>query len=265
MRSSNYKNIYEKDYQKLMEKYDRKSEEYKMLKYEYQLLQSMYSTKCHEVESANKNAEKKLEPIIKEKDSIIEKQANEISRLKALLNMDGTNSNIPTSQTPINKKKVIPNTRTKSGKSIWGQKGHKKYKLEKFKEDEINEEIEHKLTKCPGCGGVIEKTGVVEKDELSYRFVPIKRRHKYITYKCKECHKEVHEDIPVRLKEENQYGSEINALALTLTNEGNVPCNKIRKIIKGISHNEIDMSEGYIIKLQKKASKKLKEIYTKKY
>ena len=29
----------------------------------------------------------------------------------AKLNIDGTNSGIPTSQTPINKKKVIPNSR----------------------------------------------------------------------------------------------------------------------------------------------------------
>lgn len=33
--------------------------------------------------------------------------------------------------------------------------------------------------------------------------------------------------------------------------------NKIRHIIRGFSHGEIDMSEGYIAKLQKKASEKL--------
>lgn len=33
--------------------------------------------------------------------------------------------------------------------------------------------------------------------------------------------------------------------------------NKIRHIIQGFSHGEIDMSEGYIVKLQKKASQKL--------
>jgi hypothetical protein len=44
--------------------------------------------------------------------------------------MDGTNAGIPTSQTPINKKKIIPNTRTKTDKKIGGQPGHKKHKLE---------------------------------------------------------------------------------------------------------------------------------------
>lgn len=35
--------------------------------------------------------------------------------------------------------------------------------------------------------------------------------------------------------------------------------NKIRHIIKGFSHNQIDMSEGYIAKIQKKTSNKLEE------
>ena len=42
-----------------------------------------------------------------EKDKKIEVQNKEIARLKALLNIDGTSAGIPTSQTPINKKKVI--------------------------------------------------------------------------------------------------------------------------------------------------------------
>lgn len=51
----------------------------------------------------------------------------------------------------------------------------------------------------------------------------------------------------------------MQAIALSLLNEGNVSMNKIRHIIKGFSHNQIDMSEGYIAKIQKKASNKLEE------
>lgn len=248
--ATNYQNIFEKDYQELQKRYDKKDEEYKMLKYEYQLLQSKYNTLQNSIDNHLKQEELKYLDIINEKDK-------EIERLKSLLNNDGTNSSLPTSQTPINKKKVIPNTRVKTGKRIGGQLGHKQHKLERFNEEEVNENIDVELDRCPNCGGNLEEIGEICKDELSYMFVPIKRRHHYKKYKCCDCHKEVHASIPERLKEENQYGSEINSLALTLTNEGNVPCNKIRKIIKSISHNEIDMSEGYIIKLQKKASKKL--------
>ena len=43
--STNYQNFFGKDYQKLLDKYDKKSEENKQLKYEYQLLQLRYNTK----------------------------------------------------------------------------------------------------------------------------------------------------------------------------------------------------------------------------
>ena len=83
--TTNYENKFIKDYQKLLEKYDKKSQEYELLKYEYQLLDSKLKIKENQ-------------PLINEKDK-------EIARLKALLNTDGTNSGIPTSQTPLNKKK----------------------------------------------------------------------------------------------------------------------------------------------------------------
>lgn len=268
---ANYQNFFDKDYQKLLDKYDKKSEEYKQLKYEYQLLQSKYNTKAKQlniaIQQADNNAAKKYLPLLNEKDKQIEEKDKEIARLKALLNIDGTNAGIPTSQTPINKKKIIPNTRTKSDKKIGGQLGHKKHKLEKFNDEEINDNVNFELENCPCCGGELTETGEICKDELSYRFVPIKRRNHFITYKCNCCEKEVHKNIPNRLKEDNQYGSEIQAVALSLANEGNVSMNKIRHIIRGFSHEEIDMSEGYIAKLQKKASEKLvtfkKDLYKK--
>ena len=258
---ANYQNFFEKDYQKLLDKYDKKSEDYRQLKYEYQLLDRKFKTKDKQLEIAINafeiNAKNKYQPLLDEKDKIINEKDKEIARLKALLNIDGTNSGIPTSQTPINKKKIIPNTRTKSDKKIGGQLGHKKHKLEKFNDEEINDNVNFELDSCPCCGGELTEIGEICKDELSYRFVPIKRRNHFITYKCNYCKKEVHKNIPNRLKEDNQYGSEIQAVALSLANEGNVSMNKIRHIIRGFSHEEIDMSEGYIAKLQKKASEKL--------
>ena len=51
--STNYQKFYDKDYQKLLEKYDKKSEDYKQLKYEYQLLDKRmnYLAASHEVSS----------------------------------------------------------------------------------------------------------------------------------------------------------------------------------------------------------------------
>ena len=196
---------------------------------------------------------------LSEKDEEIKKRDLEIERLKVLLNMDGTNHGIPTSMTPINKKKIIPNTREKTDKLRGGQVGHKKHKLEKLKREEITEEIEHTMEECPHCKSEdIKTTGEIkEKDEIDYRIVVEKKRHKFIEYKCAKCGKEFHQRIPNNIKEENQYGAQVQALELTLLNQANVTINKAQKMTYGMTNGEIDLSEGYIAKLQKRAAKGL--------
>lgn len=212
----------------------------------------------------------KNEKIINEKDAEILAlkrklidQAKELELTKkernqyiARINIDGTTSGIPTSMTPINKKKIIPNTRLKTEKSIGGQQGHKKHKLEKFKDEEINEIEEVTINKCPNCQSkkLKELNESITKDELDYEIKIIKKRYYFKEYECENCHRIVRQNIPNNLKEENQYGNKVQAHVLSLTNIGNVPINKTRRIITGLTSNEINLSEGYIAKLQKRAS-----------
>ena len=245
-----YNSLY-KDYENLIIKNDKLSEENRKLKYSQELLQRQILT----LEKDRIKNQEKLD----EKDKTIQEKDYEIARLKALLNMDSTNHGIPTSQTPINKTKVIPNTREKSNRPKGGQEGHPKHKLEKFKDEEITDEIKHTMEECPSCHNhSIKETGnIKEKDELDYKIVVEKKRHKFIEYKCSECGKIFHQEIPNFLKEENQYGAQIQALELTLMNQANVTMNKAQKITKGMTNGEIDLSEGYIAKLQKRASERL--------
>ena len=90
------KHLY-KDYEILLIKNDKLAEENSKLKYEQELL------KLH-LETLRKSEEIKNNQL-EEKNKLIEAKDNEIARLKALLNIDGKNHGIPTSQTPINKKK----------------------------------------------------------------------------------------------------------------------------------------------------------------
>ena len=248
----NVTNSFYRDYEELLIKNDKLSEENRMLKYN----QILFKSKIETLE----NKKQKYEEEILEQKSLIQEKEYEIARLKALLNMDGTNHGIPTSQTPIHKKKVIPNTREKSNKPKGGQVGHKKHKLEKFKKEEITEQIEHSMDKCPCCSSatIIETGEVKEKDELDYKIVVVKRRHIFKEYKCEECGKSFHQEIPNNLKEDNQYGPQVQALELTLMNQANVTINKAQKITYGMTNGEIDLSEGYIAKLQKRAAKNLK-------
>lgn len=215
-----------------------------------------------------RNLQKKYDYLEKNMDKIIENSVNkevkkiqdenerlrlEIAKLKDLLNIDSTNSGISTSKTPINKTKHIPNLRQKSDRKIGGQPGHKKNKLNAFSEDEITERHFHELKHCT-CGGKLNKIGERIKDELELEIVVKKIEHHFYEYDCSCCGKKLSVPIPNCLKEENQYGQNVQAIAVSLLNEGCVSYNRTRSLIKEFSGNEIDLSEGFLVKLQKKCA-----------
>lgn len=243
---SNYGKSLYKDYELVLTENEALRAEVKLLKKQAQLLEKEIAYR------------RKLEAELEELKAEQEKLIKENLRLQGLVNMNGSNSGLPTSKTPVNQKKVIPNTRQKSGKAIGGQPGHTKKKLEAFREEEITENEYHKEEVCPYCGNAVEETGNVTcKDELDYEVVVIKKRHHFPECRCRACGKKFRTAIPEELKEENQYGSSVKALLLALMNIGNVSVGKVRKMIYGLSEEEINPSEGYIIKQQKKAALQL--------
>ena len=182
---------------------------------------------------------------------------DEIIRLNAIINNDGTNSGTPTSQTPLNKNKVIPNSREKTDRSKGGQFKHEKHSLAAFAESEITDTVTHTLIACPDCGGEPIEFGERHKDESDYEVRLIKRRHIFKEYCCSKCGKSIHAPIPKNLKEANQYGNSIQANILSLVNLGFVSINRTKKLVSGFLGNEFPVSEGYISKLQKRYSKAL--------
>jgi len=208
-------------------------------------------TKIYEDELKNKDK------IIEDKDKEIEALKNKIAHLSSTLDNDSTNSGIPTSKTPLHKKKLIPNSREKTDKKIGGQQGHKKHALKSFSKDEANEIVKVTPKECPYCGStkIIELDSSVDKCEIDYEVKVIKRIYEFKDCTCENCKKEFREKIPDDLKEENQYGKTLQSLAVCLTNEIYTPFNKTVKLISGITNGEINLSEGYVAKLQKRASK----------
>lgn len=243
---------------------------YKNLQIELQTLKKNYDSLMTEhsrelklrdiiIEKKVEEKTKKYTDTIKDKDKQIEALKKEVAKLQSKLNNDSTNSGLPTSKTPIGKTKYIPNTREKTGKSKGGQKGHPKHKLIPFKEDEITEKVEILPTLCPNCQSkeleVLESS--VDKQELDYDVVLIKRENKFKNCRCKRCNNVFHADIPNDLKEDIQYGKNIQSLAVCMTNEIYTPFNKTVKLINGMTNGGIMMSEGYVAKLQKRASNML--------
>ena len=200
----------------------------------------------------------KLKKEKEEQGKQIEALKEEICKLKAQIDHDGMTNGIPTSQTPAGKKKVVPNTRKKSERNKGGQPGHEKQCMEFFHEEEVTDVEEHTLDVCPFCGGGLEEVSrPVEKDEADYEVKIIKKRHRYHKYRCRNCGKEVRAKIPHRLKEQNQYGPALQAMALALVDLGFVSVARAQEIISGILHKKLSPSVGYVGKVQKKASRLL--------
>ena len=209
----------------------------------------------------DKKIKEAVEKIIKNVMIENEKLKEENEHLKRILNHDSSNTGIPTSRTKIGEEKRIPNSREKSNKLKGGQKGHKKSKLEKFKDNEITDTYTYEIanTTCKECGGELKLIGKRSKDDFDIEIRLVKRRNEFCIYECSCCHKEIKVPIPDKLKEENQYGSNAQAIALSLVNEGYVSFKRTRELISGFTGGEMTMSEGYISKLQKRCYEKLKE------
>ena len=105
----------------------------------------------------NDAVEKATKEIMKELNKV--KEENE--QLKRILNHDSNNTGIPTSKTKIGEEKRIPNSREKSNKTKGGQIGHKKSKLERFKDNEITDTYTYEIAKpiCKECGGKLNLIG----------------------------------------------------------------------------------------------------------
>ncbi len=185
-----------------------------------------------------------------------------MAHMAAVAERNGSNAGISTAATPIHQKKKIPNSRRGSDKAKGGQQGPKKHSMEAFEESEITETMSHELDaskkRCEVCEGELIDTGnVVSKDEFDIKIQVIKRRHEYHLYRCVDCGAQLRQLIEPNLKEANQYGNTVQAMALSLMVTGNVAINKVSMLLNGMTGGMMNPSEGFICKLYKRASLKL--------
>lgn len=228
-----------------------------------------YQERCHSLNNALNKSEKAKEKMkadyekqLSEKDAVIKELTNRLVHLEAVAARDGTNTGTSTASTPFHKKKVIPNSRRGSNKKKGGQYGHRKHGMEAFEDSDVTEIMTHEpdLSEeaCRFCGGGLTDTGnFVSKNEFDVEIKVIKRRHEYRIYRCEDCGATVRLQIEKRLKEKNQYGSRVQALALSMMSTGNVAVNKVRMLIGGMTGGLMQPSEGFLCKLYKRAAGEL--------
>lgn len=97
-----------------------------------------------------------------------------------------------------------------------------------FDEDEITDRQEHELN--------LSDMGETEyKNEFDVKVTVVKRRHHYHIYECTDCEVRIRLQLGSNLKEPNQYGSNLQAVALSLMATGNVAINKVCMLINGMT------------------------------
>lgn len=197
-----------------------------------------------------------------EQECVIKELENKLAHAEALLGRDSTNTNLPTGQTPPDKKRYIPNSRRNTGKRKGGQPGHEKSTLKKPSPDEITDEVEHPVKDeecCPTCGSddLVYTGEYEERYEIDIEVNVKKMRHKFFLYQCGDCGEIVRTRIDPNLWAECQYGPMVQATALSLMNTTNAPINKTALLLSGMTEGEVCPSGGYIAKLMKRAAGKL--------
>ena len=83
------------------------------------------------------------------------------------------------------------------------------------------------------------------KDEFDFEVKVKKIRHNFHSYVCESCRRIVKVSISLQLKEENQYGANVQTFAITLMNQEFVSMSRTREIISGLPQNEMSLSERY--------------------
>lgn len=242
--------------------YEKVSAAYTQLKGRIQEYQETIKGLRRSVDEARESRKKQkveYELRLAEKDAVIKELTNRLEHELAIKAHDGTNTGIPTSQTPIGKKKVIPNSRISTGKKKGGQPGHKRHVLESPTDDEIDIVSAYELSAeecCPRCNGQNHAfTGKHEnKYEIDIKVNVVKTRHEFYVYECQDCGERFRAGIAPNLRAQCQYGSMTQAAALSLMGTANAPINKVRTFFSGLTGGQVEPSEGYIAKLQHRAA-----------
>lgn len=228
----------------------------------------MLKQKCFEAEMKRFDdmaaLEEKYEAKLEEKQAVIEDLENQLKHARALLNRDGTNTSLPTSQTPPGKKKVNPrNSREKTGRKKGGQKGHEMHTLEAPAEELIDSTQEHRIDpdeeSCPDCGGnSFIFTGEKEVHyETDVEVIVHRTKHVFYIYQCADCGATVRTSQAPDFRCQVQYGPNIQAIALSMLDTVNASMNKIPLFLSAVTNGQVRPSEGFIASLPKRASKGL--------
>ena len=186
-----------------------------------------------------------LESRVTELEAIIKEQSSVINDLRRQLGLNSSNSSKPPSSDGLKKRRTI-SSRGKSGLSAGGQTGHEGKSL-KFV-DVADKEVEHKPSKCNGCGSELSDFAFSELRQV--HDVVIKKvvtNHLIYNGIC-SCGCKTKADV--RVASGVSYGNSYKSFMMYLYNYGLVSHDRLSELSSNIFN--ISVSQGSICNWQKR-------------
>ena len=166
--------------------------------------------------------------------AIIQQQAEEIKELKARLNQNNKNSSKPPSSDGLKKPPV--SLRKPSGKKAGGQMGHDGSGLKVT--GEPNSHISHEPDECAVCARAAEcdASRIVRETryEIDINIETSTTAHQIMTVKCPRSEELLTGRFPGNVTGTVQYGTNIEALAVSLNTIGMVSINRTHEILSDV-------------------------------
>jgi hypothetical protein len=172
----------------------------------------------------------------------ISKAHIEISRLKAIINKDSTNSSKPPGKNGFKK---IPNSREPSGKPRGGQKGHPGHRL--GLPENMDELVEKGIIKKH----VIDHTGG-SAEYISRYVIDVE-----VTTTITEHRYAIDAQLPENHYNEVSYGDKIKAMSVLMLNEGIIAELRFSEMLEGLTQGVVTISPATLEKFNDQFAGKL--------
>lgn len=177
-----------------------------------------------------------------------------IAELEAKAKKNSKNSSKPPS---TDNHKKTANNRQKTGRSTGGQKGHEGKTLLKVENPDNIIDIKAEACECGCClsniEGKIQTRQVFDLPKITVNVTEY-RTHEIVCPICNKVHKT---EFPKTISQPVQYGENIQALMVYLSNYQLIPLDRTTELIGALTGQKI--SQGTIVNVTKKLYKKLEE------
>jgi len=179
----------------------------------------------------------------------------------AKLSKNSSNSSKPPSSDIVKPPKP-PAPRGNTKRKIGAQPGHPKHDREPFGPEELDDTRQHRLDRCPDCGGKLRpsqaEARVVQQVEMIDRPVEVVE-HRSEACWCRRCQKTFYAPLPPEVEKGSLAGPSLTALVAYLKGVCHASFSTVRKFFRDVL--KVRISRGQLAKLIGKVTASLAAMY----